>query len=591
MKLRECLILNIEMTRHLFKASKGYFWINLINVLFNSFAFIFQILFFRYIINTVIYDKTNSKHVVLLFLLYYIISVVISIVNYKIRNQYNEKEKIKINLYYKELIYKESSEKNIKNYNTEEYVNKLHNATYTEGACLYSFVDKVFNLIDAIIAFGFFFSLLCKLHPVFIIVAVLTAIKNIICISKNNRIQHQKYETDLLFKRADKYIYNLFLLKKYSHELRIYSIGDYFIDKYKEVRDIWWNGKKRYEYKEALNDIISESFDLICYVINICFLVYFLMSSKITLGDFSIILTNITTIAGVIQRILMFYPSIYDDAKYTKDIMYIINSEKHKFPLVDCNSNESKVTFEHVFFSYNNEDTVLKDINIDVPLNKKIAIIGENGSGKSTFIKLIIGLYMPDSGTIRYCYKDRNKKNSSQIFSMMLQDYRIFPVSIAENIIPNINHNENYLQDIEKALEFSELKEKIDKLSNGIDTVLTDEFCEEGTNLSGGELQKLVMARTFIKDSPVLILDEPSSNLDPVAENNIIHKLNALSKDRGVILITHNLVYTKNVDLVYVLNKGRIVEYGAPEELKKRKGCYYRMFKEQTKMVGNVKYE
>lgn len=164
--------------------------------------------------------------------------------------------------------------------------------------------------------------------------------------------------------------------------------------------------------------------------------------------------------------------------------------------------------------------------------------MGENGSGKTTFVKLLMGLYAPTGGRIEYYYPDEHIKNNSDLFSVMPQDYRIFALSVADNIFPaSDGHGRERTED---AIRFCGLQEKVEKLPQGADTVLTGEFLENGVCLSGGEQQRVAIARAYAKNRPVLILDEPSGRLDPMSERRLIEKINGLSADKAVILVTHN---------------------------------------------------
>lgn len=584
MNLRDSISINLRMTKHLFKASPNFFLINLLITLWNTFAFIFQTLFYKYIIDAIVYSENRLEHIAVLFLVYNFIETVSGITNDWLGIYFNEKQKVKIEKYYKELICRESVEKSLENTNSEQYMDLLHDAVYKNGTYLFAFSVSLRELINAVFMFLFFFSVFGSLHPFFIIIAVFSAIQNLICEDKINKVQFQEYNHTLSYGRSNRSIFNLFYLKQYVHEMRVYPIGEYFIEKYKALMHAWWSDRKKYKYKELFITTIREILDLLINLVNIAVLVYFLLHKSITVGDFSLILTNFQTAVQKIQHIFMFLPNIRNDARYMNNFFSVIDSETHVFPEVICDKGQAKVRFENVSFAYDSDTMVLQDINLELPLNKKIAILGENGAGKSTFIKLITGLYKPTSGKIEYFYHDAAIEDSSKLFSTLFQDYQIYSLTVAENILPDEVLDQESMKKIEDALQFSELKERIDALPDGADTVLTGEFSEEGVYLSGGEQQKLAIARTYAMNRPVMILDEPSSNLDPVAENLLIDKLNRLTDNRAVILITHNPYYAKNVDLILVFRQGRLVESGSPEKLMKQNGYYHRMLVERAKM-------
>lgn len=211
------------------------------------------------------------------------------------------------------------------------------------------------------------------------------------------------------------------------------------------------------------------------------------------------------------------------------DILTVIDGKANTPQNVFGGKKHPRIKMENVSFSYNQNKIALNNINLEIPLDKKIALMGENGAGKSTFIKVLTGLYKPTSGKIKYYYST-NMINCSKLFSLLLQNYQIFALSIAENVIPDGAVNK---QKVDNALLFSGLKEKIDTLPDGIDTVLTGEFSESGVSFSGGEKQKLAISRTYAADRPVMILDEPSGNLDPLAENGLIKKINELTNKKS----------------------------------------------------------
>lgn len=347
--------------------------------------------------------------------------------------------------------------------------------------------------------------------------------------------------------------------------------------------------KKKSEYQIRYIETLSGITDLFFYLSSMFILVYFLITQKITVGEFSIVITNLTLVAGNMQRVLMFIPNINNEARYIKDIFLVVDREDYIYPEVRDTDGQEKVVFKNVSFSYDGENPVLKDVNLELPLRGKTAIVGKNGSGKSTFIKLLLGLYKPTGGEIEYLYHDAHKCNTLQLFSTLLQDYKVFALTIADNIRKKEAGDEDtYTSAIKEALQFGGLLEKVEGLPGGIDTVLSGEFSEDGICLSGGEQQKLAIARAYAKNNPVLVLDEPSGNLDPIAEKALIHKINKLAEGKAAILVTHDLVYTKNVDLVLVFDDGCILEHGSPEELLRKKGYYYRMMSERSNLEGIV---
>ena len=245
-------------------------------------------------------------------------------------------------------------------------------------------------------------------------------------------------------------------------------------------------------------------------------------------------------------------------------------------------NNNTCISFKNVSFKYpNSEEFVLKNVNLHIANNEKIAIVGGNGAGKTTLIKIMLGLYFPTEGEVYI--NGRNSKNidneeRSNIFSVVFQDFSKFCLTIDENLS---------LNDCGKAKNKEAFGlDKIEQhLSKGRDSIVGKDY-GDGVDLSGGEWQRIAIARAFQKEKEVLIFDEPTASLDPVAEVELyktIDKVNE-NKDNIMIYITHRLGLTRNVDRIIVLENGVIVEDGKFDELMSLKGYYYRLFQSQKSL-------
>lgn len=246
------------------------------------------------------------------------------------------------------------------------------------------------------------------------------------------------------------------------------------------------------------------------------------------------------------------------------------------------------INFDHVSFCYpnNKNQLVLDDISLTIKKNQNIAIVGENGAGKSTFIKLLAGLYAPTKGQISLDNTDLQTVKIShwhKKLAILTQAFAHFSFANARDNVRfgDINKRDN--EQLQKALEQSESAEFIEKLPKGLDTVLNNWIQndgESGVELSGGQWQRLALARNFYRDAPIIILDEPTSAIDALAESRIFKRLFA-SKDKTIITISHRLTTIKKADVVYMMQDGRIVEQGTCRELIDKKGAFYRMFESQ----------
>ena len=244
------------------------------------------------------------------------------------------------------------------------------------------------------------------------------------------------------------------------------------------------------------------------------------------------------------------------------------------------------IELEHVSFTYpGSRVPTLKDLNLTIRPGEKIALVGLNGAGKSTLVKLLCGLYRPTSGTIRVGGRPISSFGKEEYFSMIaavFQDVKLLPLTIAQNVASD-NGEDIDRQRVRQCLSLAGLWEMVDGLPRKEDTPLGRGVLDDGIDLSGGERQKVWMARAFYKEAPILILDEPTAALDPLAEQEIYEKYVEMSEGRTSLFISHRLASTRFCDRIWLMENGRITEQGSHEELMRKKGAYARLFEVQGK--------
>ena len=239
--------------------------------------------------------------------------------------------------------------------------------------------------------------------------------------------------------------------------------------------------------------------------------------------------------------------------------------------------------FKNVSFSYKDKK-IIHDLSFKINKGEIAALVGHNGAGKTTIIKLMLRLYDPDSGTILYNGKDiktYNLKAYRDIFATTFQDFKLFGMTVRENILMGREY-ENDGELAREALKKAEVLERIEAMDDGIDTVMTKEFDEDGCVLSGGESQKVAVARTFLKEAPMKIFDEPSSALDPIAEYELFDSIIGEGTDHTMLFISHRLSSVQNCDKVFMLEKGTLIEEGTHRELMEKNGSYAAMYRKQA---------
>ena len=442
----------------------------------------------------------------------------------------------------------------------------------------YGFKAVVSNIIT-IIALGVIIaSFEWKLIVVLAIGIVLTIIITII--STKEEI---KFFNDLLpinFRYA--YYINTLQNTSVSKDFRLYSIYDVIIGNLK----IYMKEIEGYFMNLVIKEgVFSFLLSTIRYIV-LAF-VYITVGLKTitmnsTIAQFTLTVSAAISFSSAVNEIVSAGGDFLRGVEYVKPVVEFMNiKEDSDEGSIELKSIDS-IEFDHVSFTYpNTTEKVLNDISFVFHRNEKISIVGLNGAGKTTIVKLLCKLYKPDEGEIRvnglniyeYTYESYMKQISS-----IFQDYKLFNYAIIDNIKPNISK-----QDCEYLIENVGLKEDISQLPQGIDSYLGKSLNDEGVELSGGQLQKIAIARALAKPADLLIMDEPTSALDPLAEAEIYKDFNNLAQDKTAIYISHRMSSSVFCDRILVLNNGKVEAFKTHEELmKNKKGLYYKLFMTQA---------
>ena len=308
------------------------------------------------------------------------------------------------------------------------------------------------------------------------------------------------------------------------------------------------------------------------------------MNGNIGIGNVLLIYSAVTLLIKALTDIAMTFTDLRNNNEHLIRYFDYVSKEEEQVSYDISSGNRADIKIENVSFKYpGSENYVLKDVSLDISNGEKIAIVGMNGSGKTTLVKLICGLYDVTSGTIKIndTIVDADKRNETcGCQSVVFQDFSLLALPIGNNIASGNTYDETKVWD---ALGKVGMADKVRKYPKGLDQSLYKDYEEDGTDLSGGEAQKIAIARGIYKDSSLVILDEPTAALDPFAEYEIFTKMNEISRDKTTIFISHRLYSCKFCDRVIVLDKGEIVQHGSHDELMKTEGQYKKMWDAQAK--------
>ena len=466
----------------------------------------------------------------------------------------------------------------------EKYVKAMAESSNRAFGVLYNFeglMNQLFSLVANAI-------LLCSIDPFLMIFAIIPFLMGFLGKKRNKLGFDENNERSKIVWHGD-YIKRCFYLTDYSKEMRLSHMDEKLLQDFQQNHRDFAKLKKKYGLRVALLEYLIQFSHEVLTVLGASLYAVYAATVKgtLSLGDCVVVLNSIGSVAGYLRNIVDTVTKFHDHALYIDNLRTFLAYEPKINPHPDgLVAKGGVVCVDHVSYRYlGAEKDAISDISMTIHPGEKIALVGQNGSGKSTFVKLLLHLYQPTEGSISMdgrAADDYELRSWRACFETVFQDYRTFALSVGENVLLRPMRNEEDRARVTEALRLSGALELVEKMPHGIDTVLTREFDDKGVVLSGGEAQKVVLARVFAGNSPYVILDEPSSALDPVAEYRVFENIMNRCEDRGLIFISHRLSSAVLADRVYLFDEGRILESGSHEELMRLGGKYAEMFHKQA---------
>ncbi|MDP4089625.1 MAG: ABC transporter ATP-binding protein [Bacillota bacterium] len=495
------------------------------------------------------------------------------------------------------LLYEKAQKLDLECYDNPEYYNEFVLAVSEADKQvdrLMEFLNKLFTGLTVFVTTGAYFLVKDWLSVFFVLVSFIFSFMLMQLFNKiNYKIRLEKNPEER--KRA--YVNRVFYLNDYAKELRLNpDVSNKLFDKFKEankaIYDIDKANAKRKFYISFVRDYISN--DFISDVLYITYLVY--KATVLRLISYSsvvILFNSFGSFKRSLRIMTEIYPYASETSLYVEKIRNFLNYEpkivSHKG--LDVPTEPRIFELDNVTFAYKEgENSVINNINMTIKPYEKVALVGYNGAGKTTLIKLLMRLYDVKDGMISLAgvdIKDYDVAQYHDHVGTVFQDYMLYAATVKENVLMD-NAGGVPEKSVMTALEQSGFAERLRSLEDGLDTPLTAEFEENGVNLSGGEAQKLAISRAFYKDSCLIILDEPSSALDPIAEYQLNQSMLEAAANKTVVFISHRLSTTRLADKIFMLEDGRIIEAGSHNELLKLNGKYAEMWRVQAGQYLNA---
>lgn len=417
-----------------------------------------------------------------------------------------------------------------------------------------------------------------------ILLFLLTMIFVVFFEALKGKIEVEKDKQMTPHKRTKAYVKRTVFLREFAKDMRTSGIFNAMHERYKNAIEKNREIIKKYGKKMALLEVLSGLFGTsLPVVITYIYASYrFAIKRNLPISDFSVIMTAMSNLKDVFNDLSNAVGTITKEAKYFGNLREYLEYKSTVTGGTKQAEELETLEFRDVTFKYPSADKPsLVNVNLRIDKGETIAVVGQNGAGKTTFVKLLLRFYDPDEGVILYNGTDIREydiKSLRDRLATVFQDYKVFALSVAENVICRETESEEDRELVVDSLKRSGAYECVSNLHEKEMTVLTREFDEKGTGLSGGEQQKVAAARMFARSFDLAILDEPSSALDPIAEYKMYESLIAATKEKTVIYISHRLSSAVLSDRIYVFADGTVAETGTHDELMSADGIYSEMF-------------
>ncbi len=501
------------------------------------------------------------------------------------------RQREKLDLGIQSLLYKKAASLDLAKYDNPEYYADFILAVENSSDNIRYLLSMVKGYVEEILSFVLIGSLIFTIDPVALVIVLISSFVFIPVGRYTGKLMVERREKITELHRVGDYFARVFYLQEYAGEIRTSGIFPLLRRRFSESADNIISTQKKYVKKlDKLFFLQETTIYVIGYTLILTLYIGYktIVTGDMTAGDFVATFNGAVSLGGGILYLTVYSVRWFTERsemidkyrKFLKTDNDICDGEH----IAECGKPQT-ITVKNIAFSYEgNDQNSLDGVSFEIKPYEKIALVGYNGAGKTTLTNLLLRLYDVKGGSIEVGGKDIREEtveSHRNRFAAVFQDFQIFSASVGENVALSTEYDEGRVWQALKAAGFNK------ELPNGLETILLREFDEEGLMLSGGEQQKIAIARAFYKECPYVILDEPSANLDPVSEYELNHAMMTGAENKTVIFISHRLSTTRNADKIFMMEKGKIIECGSHEELMDLGGKYAEMFNLQAEKYNS----
>jgi len=511
----------------------------------------------------------------------------------EIRSYFSEKLSQSITRQVFEKLHRKHASLDLSHYENPSEQDKIHRAVQEASFRPIKIINELLTTIKSVASALFLVGMFISIKWYLILILIIAIIPGVYIRLKFSRKLYKLKEFQSTKEREMYYFNRILTGFPFAKEMKLFGFFDFFKQRYSTVQDTLFEQRITLRKSELGLNISAQIFSVSLIFLSLGFVSYLKIKGEISIGTVVLFFFAFQRGYGVLNEFFMSLTQILEDNTFLNDFMAFLNMPTRSATVTNNQSHftlTKEIRIENASFRYeSSKRDALKSINITIPAGKTVAFVGANGSGKTTLIKLLCGFYQPNSGKILFDGVDAGllgQTNITQHITAVFQDFALYNLAAIDNLALGDIDSPIDMERARKAAQEAGIADIIDRLPDGYNTLLGNLF-KGGEELSIGQWQKMAIARAFYRDSPLILMDEPSSALDADAELQIINSLRKLTKDKTAVIISHRLSTVQWADLIYFFHEGEVVESGNHQDLMALKGKYFSLFQTANSRIEN----